>query len=67
MRTDLLFVPLVDFTWQLLDFHLAQACERKGLKDSERTEYQEFLRIWNHADFDVPELVEAHQHLAELN
>jgi serine/threonine protein kinase len=38
-----------------LDFHLAQACERKGLKDSERTEYQEFLRIWNHADSDVPE------------
>jgi tetratricopeptide (TPR) repeat protein len=50
--------------YPLVYYHLAQAYERKGLKDQARLEYQRFLEVWKHADADVPEMIRAKQALS---
>ena len=44
-------------------FHLAQALQRKGLKEEARAEFQRFLEVWKSADRDNPEIAEARRAL----
>ncbi|MGI9067604.1 MAG: tetratricopeptide repeat protein [Pyrinomonadaceae bacterium] len=45
--------------YPLAHYHLAQAFERKGLREQARTEYERFLQVWKDADADIPEVVAA--------
>jgi tetratricopeptide (TPR) repeat protein len=45
--------------YPLVQYHLAQAYERKGESASAGAAYQHFLETWMHADADTPEVVEA--------
>jgi tetratricopeptide (TPR) repeat protein/DNA-binding winged helix-turn-helix (wHTH) protein/TolB-like protein len=47
--------------YPLAHYHLAQAYERKGETARARAMYGEFLRLWEKADPDVPEVVAARQ------
>jgi tetratricopeptide (TPR) repeat protein len=50
--------------YPLVHYHLAQAYERKGLRDQARTEYERFLHVWKDADTDVPEIIYARKALS---
>jgi tetratricopeptide (TPR) repeat protein len=45
--------------YPLAQFHLAEACARKGQAAQARAAYARFLEIWNNADADIPEVVQA--------
>ncbi len=45
--------------YPLAEYHLAQACERKGDAVQARAAYQRFLRIWARADTDIAEVLHA--------
>ncbi|HEY7506899.1 MAG TPA: tetratricopeptide repeat protein, partial [Nitrososphaera sp.] len=51
--------------YPLAHYHLAQAYERKGLRDQSRLAYEQFLLVWKDADADVPEVSTARQKLAD--
>ena len=44
-------------------YHLGQALVRKGQREAAKMQFQEFLRLWNGADRDLPEVVEAQRYL----
>ena len=50
----------------IVHFHLAQAYERKGLRQQSKAEYQSFLNIWSQADERLPELIAAKASLRTL-
>jgi predicted Zn-dependent protease len=52
--------------YPLAEYHLAQAYERTGATQDARGAYERFLRIWNTADADVPEIIEAKNALNRL-
>ena len=45
--------------YPLVHYHLAQAYERKGLREQARAGYERFLQTWKDADQDIPEVVAA--------
>jgi predicted Zn-dependent protease len=45
--------------YPLAQYHLAQAYERKRQPQEARAARLRFLNIWNHADPDTPEVIEA--------
>jgi tetratricopeptide (TPR) repeat protein len=45
-------------------YHLGVAYQRKGQRDLAKTAYRRFLKLWNQADPDVPEVVAARAELA---
>ncbi len=47
-------------------YHLGQVYERKGDGARARTAYETFLQIWQEADADIPEVIEAKQRLGRL-
>jgi predicted Zn-dependent protease len=49
--------------YPLAQYHLAQAYQRKGQTAGARTGYEKFLQIWNSADADIPEMVDAQRKL----
>jgi tetratricopeptide (TPR) repeat protein len=49
--------------YPLAHYHLAQAYERKGLREQARAEYESFLQVWKDADADIPEVIAAKQAL----
>jgi len=49
--------------YPLAYYYLAQAFERKGEGDKAKTYYEQFLRVWNNADADVPEVITAKKRL----
>jgi tetratricopeptide (TPR) repeat protein/DNA-binding winged helix-turn-helix (wHTH) protein len=51
--------------YPLLEYHLAQAYQRKGQMAEARSAYQRFLHTWQGADADIPELQEAQSKLGE--
>lgn len=50
--------------YPLAHYHLGQAYARKGDTARARQEYSKFLEIWNKADADVPEIIEAKKAVA---
>lgn len=50
--------------YPLVHYHLAQAYERKGLRDQARREYDLFLQVWKEADADIPEVISARKELS---
>ena len=44
-------------------YHLAQAYQRKGNRDAAQAQYRTFLELWNRADPDLPEVIEARRWL----
>lgn len=53
--------------YPLAHFNLARAFEQKGLKEEARTEYLNFLEIWNQADEDIPEIIAARKFVNRLH
>jgi tetratricopeptide (TPR) repeat protein len=51
--------------YPLLEYHLAQAYERKGDTAEASSAYRRFLSIWRNADADIPEVQDAQLRLAE--
>lgn len=49
--------------YTLARYHLGQAYERKGQQDRARAEYERFLQLWNTADADTPEVIDARRPL----
>ena len=45
--------------YPLLNYHLARAYEGKGDANRARGEYERFLQIWETADTDIPEVLDA--------
>jgi tetratricopeptide (TPR) repeat protein/DNA-binding winged helix-turn-helix (wHTH) protein len=45
-------------------YHLAEACARAGRQGEAREEMRRFLKLWEHADPDIPELSAARRFLA---
>jgi tetratricopeptide (TPR) repeat protein/DNA-binding winged helix-turn-helix (wHTH) protein len=52
--------------YPLAHYHLGQAYERKGERERARTAYERFLQVWQAADSDIPEVIEAKQRLRRL-
>jgi tetratricopeptide (TPR) repeat protein len=52
--------------YPLARFHLAQAYEHKGLPDQARESYQRFLKTWENADADIPEVIVAKKSIGNL-
>jgi tetratricopeptide (TPR) repeat protein/DNA-binding winged helix-turn-helix (wHTH) protein len=52
--------------YPLAYYHLAQAFERKGDHEQARSNYQRFLQVWDAADPDIPQLIDARQRLTAL-
>ncbi|HEX6188073.1 MAG TPA: tetratricopeptide repeat protein [Pyrinomonadaceae bacterium] len=50
--------------YPLVHYRLAQAYERKGLRDRGRMEYERFLEVWKDAGTDVPEIINARKALS---
>ena len=50
--------------YPLVHYHLGQAYERKGDTVKAREQYQQFLEVWQAADADLPEVIEAKQRLS---
>lgn len=50
----------------LAHYHLGQAYERKGDTARARAAYEQFLQIWQDADADIPEVIEAKQRLRTI-
>ena len=51
--------------YPLAQYHLAQAYEQKGLKKEAHASYERFLQLWNSADPDLPEIIDARKKIAE--
>lgn len=49
----------VNPNYPLIHYHLAVTYEHKGERERARAEYERFLEIWNEADQDLPEVIEA--------
>ncbi|MEP7341244.1 MAG: tetratricopeptide repeat protein [Acidobacteriota bacterium] len=49
--------------YPLAHYHLAQAYQRKGERGQARTAYERFLQVWQEADADIPEVIEARARL----
>jgi tetratricopeptide (TPR) repeat protein/DNA-binding winged helix-turn-helix (wHTH) protein len=49
--------------YPLAQFHLGQAYERKGDAARARSAYERFRQIWQAADADIPEVIEAQRRL----
>jgi tetratricopeptide (TPR) repeat protein len=54
----------VNPSYPLAHYHIALAYERKGDRERARAAYERFLEIWNEADQDLPEVIEAKHRLA---
>ncbi|MCY7377588.1 MAG: tetratricopeptide repeat protein [Pyrinomonadaceae bacterium] len=52
--------------YPLAQFHLAQTFERKGEFEKARAYYQNFLELWNEADEELSEILEARRFLNGL-
>ncbi len=50
--------------YPLAQYHLAQAYQRKADNGQARSGYERFLQIWNGADLDIPEVMDAKRELA---
>lgn len=50
--------------YPLAHYHLAQAYERKGQRESARAEYVRFLQVWKDADADLPAVINARARLS---
>ncbi len=50
----------------LYHYRLAALCQRTGNSDKAEAEYRRFLEIWNGADSDQPQLLDARRQLAKL-
>src|SRR5262249_34321960 len=46
----------INSRYPLAAYHLAQAYERKGDRVQARAAYEQFLRVWQEADTDIPEV-----------
>lgn len=53
--------------YPLAQYHLAQAYRRQGQAEQARAAYQRFLQIWQGADPDIPEVVDAKNELLALS
>jgi tetratricopeptide (TPR) repeat protein/DNA-binding winged helix-turn-helix (wHTH) protein len=51
--------------YPLAHYHLGQAYERKGERERARAAYERFLQIWQDADADIPEVIDAKARLAK--
>jgi tetratricopeptide (TPR) repeat protein len=49
--------------YPLAHYRLGQAYERKGEREKARFHYEQFIRIWNMADPDIPEVIAAKKYL----
>lgn len=47
-------------------YRLAQLYEQKGLKRKANEHYEKFLNLWQDADSDIPEVIEAKKRLSKL-
>jgi len=56
-------VLLLNPRYPAAHFGLAQAYERKGAVAQAYSEYEQFLKVWEHADRDVPQIQEAEARL----
>jgi tetratricopeptide (TPR) repeat protein len=54
------------FIQPIFHYRLARICEQAGQRERALTEYQRFLEIWNKADADRPELIDAKKRAANL-
>ncbi len=52
--------------YPLAQYHLGLAYERKSERERAGAAYHRFLQIWNEADADVPEVIDAKARLAKL-
>lgn len=52
--------------YPLAHYHLGQAYERKGERERARAAYERFLQVWQDADADIPEVLEARLRLNTL-
>ena len=50
--------------YPLAHYHLAQAYQRNGQPEPARAAYERFLQVWNDADPDIPQVIEAKKQLA---
>ena len=50
----------------IFHYRLARICEQAGQREKAMTAYRRFLEIWNRADADRPELIDAKKRLAAL-
>ncbi len=50
--------------YPLAHYHLGQAYERKGDQLQARAAYERFLQVWQAADADLPEVLEAKARLS---
>jgi tetratricopeptide (TPR) repeat protein len=54
------------FLQPMFHYRLARACEQAGQRERALAEYRRFLEIWNRADADRPELIDAKKRVAVL-
>jgi serine/threonine protein kinase/Tfp pilus assembly protein PilF len=54
------------FLQPLFHYRLARICEQAGQREKALSEYRRFLEIWNKADADRPELIDAKRRVAKL-
>jgi tetratricopeptide (TPR) repeat protein/DNA-binding winged helix-turn-helix (wHTH) protein len=52
--------------YPLVQYHLAQAYERKGINDRALAAYRRFLQIWKDADAEVPQVLDARERLKRV-
>jgi tetratricopeptide (TPR) repeat protein len=50
--------------YALAHYHLGQAYERQGERARARAAYERFLQVWQAADADLPEVLEAKARLS---
>jgi hypothetical protein len=53
----------LNLRYPLAHFRLAQAYEGKGLLSQARSEYELFLKLWEQADRDIPQVQQAEARL----
>lgn len=51
--------------YPLAHYHLAQAFDRKGRSGQARAHYERFLQVWETADTDIPQVMEAKKRLSQ--
>jgi tetratricopeptide (TPR) repeat protein len=54
------------FIHPIFHYRLARICEQDGQREKALAEYQRFLEIWNKADADRAEIVDAKKRVANL-
>ena len=54
------------FFQPIFHYRLARVCEQAGQRERALAEYRRFLQIWNRADADRPELIDAKKRVAVL-